>query len=136
MVASRWSKKSKQISALEAPTSDTDAEDSRLEANDSSKGRHAIFALDILSIDPIPGVTTLKGDFLSQSTHFRLNGMLRREQDVDVVLSDMGANATGNPTRDISQSLALCEAALQFAERRFSTQIPRPPGSGSPKVLV
>ena len=38
---------------------------------------------------------------------------------VDVILSDMAANFTGNRTRDVQASLDICDAVLSFAKRHL-----------------
>src|SRR5579863_610911 len=57
-----------------------------------AKGR--LLALDILDMKPIPGAEFLKLDFLDEAAPARLKEMLGGT--VDVVLSDMAANATGH----------------------------------------
>jgi 23S rRNA (uridine2552-2'-O)-methyltransferase len=83
------------------------------------KGR--VIALDILDLQPIPGVEFLQLDFLDRSAPERLKAMLgsgaagRSEAKADVVLSDMAANATGHRQTDHLRIMALAEAAADFA---------------------
>ncbi|OCF44210.1 ribosomal RNA large subunit methyltransferase J [Kwoniella heveanensis CBS 569] len=83
----------------------------------SNKAR--IWALDILSMEKIPNVDVIRGDFLSEEVRDELRermaevGVERR--GVDTVLSDMMAPMTGNRTRDVGLSLELCAAATVFA---------------------
>jgi 23S rRNA (uridine2552-2'-O)-methyltransferase len=72
-----------------------------------------IVALDILDMKPIVGVEFLQLDFLDDATPERLKSMLGGK--VDVVLSDMAANATGHRKTDHLRIMALAEAATQFA---------------------
>ncbi len=72
-----------------------------------------IIALDILEMKPIVGVEFLQLDFLDDATPERLKVMLGGK--VDVVLSDMAANATGHRKTDHLRIMALAEAAAQFA---------------------
>lgn len=94
-----------------------------------------ILAVDLLLIEPIQGVTTLKGNFLSKEVYDRLQGHLRGHE-VDVVLSDMCGNASGNRDHDIASSFELCKAALIFAQREFARCVPRGPHRGARKTLV
>jgi 23S rRNA (uridine2552-2'-O)-methyltransferase len=72
-----------------------------------------VIALDILDMMPIAGVEFLKLDFLADAASARLKDMLGGK--VDVVLSDMAANATGHRKTDHLRIMALAEAATAFA---------------------
>jgi 23S rRNA (uridine2552-2'-O)-methyltransferase len=72
-----------------------------------------VIALDILDMKPIVGVEFLKLDFLDEAAPEQLKAMLGGK--VDVVLSDMAANATGHRKTDHLRIMALAEAAAQFA---------------------
>jgi 23S rRNA (uridine2552-2'-O)-methyltransferase len=76
-----------------------------------AKGRTV--ALDILDMNPIPGVEFLHLDFLDNTAPDRLKAML--DGPADVVLSDMAANTTGHRQTDHLRIMALAEAAAQFA---------------------
>lgn len=78
------------------------------------KGR--VFAVDILPMDPVPGVTFLQGDFSSDETWQALRDSLG-DQSVDVVLSDMAPNMSGNRSVDQPRAMALAELALEAAEQ-------------------
>lgn len=77
-----------------------------------AKGR--VFALDRLTLHPIPGVTFLQGDFTELTV---LDGLMKilEGQRVDIVLSDMAPNMTGISSVDQLQSTYLVELALDFA---------------------
>ncbi|KAF8306992.1 23S ribosomal RNA methyltransferase [Clavulina sp. PMI_390] len=94
-----------------------------------------IIAVDLLPIEPIAGVSAIKGNFLSRNIYLTLLGKLG-DRYVDVVLSDMCANMSGNRESDIASSLELCTAALTFAQRHFGSRIPRGPGKGTKTTLV
>src|SRR6202051_101942 len=68
-----------------------------------------VIALDILDMKPIVGVESLKLDFLDEAAPEQLKAMLGGK--VDVVLSDMAANATGHRKTDHLRIMALAEAA-------------------------
>ncbi|KAF9035265.1 FtsJ-like methyltransferase-domain-containing protein [Panaeolus papilionaceus] len=83
-------------------------------------GRGTIVAVDLLNINPVTGVQTLRGDFLQEKTTDLLHGLLcadpfNRRGKVDVVLSDMEANISGNDARDTEMSLEICQAVFEFA---------------------
>lgn len=72
-----------------------------------------VIACDILPMDPIAGVDFLQGDFREEAV---LNALLERvgEQKVDVVLSDMAPNMSGNASVDQARSMYLVELALDM----------------------
>ncbi len=76
-----------------------------------------VVALDILDMKPIPGVEFLHFNFLDAAAPARLKELLagRAHGKVDVVLSDMAANATGHRKTDHLRIMALAEAAAFFA---------------------
>lgn len=78
-----------------------------------AKGR--LFALDILPMDPIPGVEMLLGDFREEHVLRELEARVG-EQAVDLVLSDMAPNISGIDVADQTGSIHLCELALEFAQ--------------------
>ncbi|MEH8020019.1 MULTISPECIES: 23S rRNA (uridine(2552)-2'-O)-methyltransferase RlmE [Rheinheimera] len=75
-----------------------------------------IIACDILPMDPINGVSFLQGDFREGDV---LNALLNRinGQNVDVVLSDMAPNMSGNDTIDQARSYYLVELALDMCSK-------------------
>lgn len=87
-----------------------------------------IIAVDIIEMDPLPGVTFICGDFLEEETFRKL--LAAAQGGVDVVLSDMANPATGHKTTDHLKTMALAEAALDFALRTL-----RPGGAFLAKVL-
>ncbi len=70
-------------------------------------------AIDLLDMDPVPGVEFLQLDFLDPSAPDLLKQKLGGK--ADVVLSDMAANATGHRKTDHLKIVALVEAAAEFA---------------------
>ena len=87
-----------------------------------------VIALDILEMNPIPGVAFLHLDFLDNAAPDRLKEMLGGK--ADVVLSDMAANATGHRQTDHLRIMALAEAAALFAR-----EVLKPGGNFLCKVL-
>lgn len=77
--------------------------------------RGVVMALDILPMDPLPGVDFIQGDFRDDAVLLRLEARVG-DQMVDVVLSDMAPNISGIDTADQATSIYLCELALEFAK--------------------
>jgi 23S rRNA methylase len=88
-----------------------------------------VFALDILEMDPVPGVTFLQGDFREQAVLDRLMDLLEGRA-VDLVISDMAPNVSGVAAVDQPRAMYLCELALDFAR-----QVLRPGGTFVTKVF-
>jgi len=72
-----------------------------------------VVGIDLLDIDPLPGVEFTQLDFLDPTAPDKLKEMLGGP--ADVVLSDMAANATGHRRTDHIKIVALVEAAAEFA---------------------
>ena len=91
------------------------------------KGR--VIACDILPMDPIAGVDFLQGDFRDEAV---LAALLARVGDakVDVVMSDMAPNMSGNLAVDQPRSMYLVELALEMCR-----QVLAPNGSIVVKVF-
>jgi len=87
-----------------------------------------VVAIDVLPIEPVAGVNFAKIDFLDQGAPGKLKEMLGGP--VDVVLSDMAANATGHAQTDHLKIMALVEAAADFAR-----EVLAPGGTFLAKVL-
>ena len=82
-----------------------------------SKG--LVIASDILPMDALPDVTFLQGDFREQAVFDQLLQILDG-RPVDLVISDMAPNTSGNPAVDQPRMIYLCELALDFATRVLS----------------
>ena len=75
----------------------------------------AVFALDILDIDPIKDVTFIQGDFTEQEVYDSLISALDG-REVDLVMSDMSPNISGMKAVDQPRAMYLAELALDFAQ--------------------
>lgn len=84
-------------------------------AQDWLKGRGRVVALDILDMDPLPGVEFIRGDFTDDAVLAQLKQLLG-ETKVDLVLSDMAPNMSGVAAVDQARSMLLAELALDFAQ--------------------
>ncbi len=74
-----------------------------------------VIALDLLDMDPVPGAEILTADFMTDAGVQELRQLL--DGDVDLVLSDMVAPTTGHAATDHLRTVALCDAAYEFAEQ-------------------
>jgi len=74
-----------------------------------------IIALDRLSMDPIPGVQIIEGDFLVEATLIQLQEAVGREK-VDWVISDLSPNLSGMKAVDQPCIMELAELAWDFAK--------------------
>lgn len=74
-----------------------------------------IFALDLLPMDPIADVQFLQGDFGEQEVLDKLEAQLRGRK-VDLVLSDMAPNLSGNSHVDAARIENIIELAVTFAK--------------------
>lgn len=74
-----------------------------------------IFALDLLPMDPIADVQFLQGDFGEQEVLDKLEEQLRGRK-VDLVLSDMAPNLSGNSHVDAARIENIIELAVTFAK--------------------
>jgi 23S rRNA (uridine2552-2'-O)-methyltransferase len=94
----------------------------------AGEGGGRVVAIDLLDIDPVPGVDFVQLDFMAADAPDRLKAMLGGP--ADVVLSDMAANATGHRRTDHLKIMGLAEAAAEFAR-----EVLKPGGVFLAKVL-
>ena len=73
-----------------------------------------VIANDILDIETIDGVDFLRGDFNEIEVYEALLSLIKGKK-VDVVLSDIAPNMSGQLSVDIPKSMYLCELALDIA---------------------
>ncbi|WP_373508050.1 23S rRNA (uridine(2552)-2'-O)-methyltransferase RlmE [Thiocapsa sp.] len=80
--------------------------------------RGSVVALDLLPMDPLPGVSILQGDFREPEMLERLCATLGGEP-LDLVLSDMAPNITGMSVVDQPRAMYLVELSLELARLRL-----------------
>ncbi|MFV2030271.1 RlmE family RNA methyltransferase [Neisseria sp. S1] len=73
-----------------------------------------VFALDILPMEQIDGVSFIQGDFREESVLAEFESLLAG-RPLDLVICDMAPNMSGNAVTDQARSFYLCELALDFA---------------------
>ncbi len=95
-----------------APGGWTQVAVARVKAGEERGGR--VVGIDVNEWAPVAGAVHLQHDFLAEEAPALLREALGGP--ADVVLSDMAAPATGHPQTDHLRIVALCEAALDFAE--------------------
>ena len=77
------------------------------------QGKGYIVGIDLLPVDPIPGVDLIQLDFMADEAPALLTERLGGR--ADGVMSDMAANTTGHKKTDHLKIIALAEAAIEFA---------------------
>ena len=79
-------------------------------------GSVRIVALDILEMDSLPSVEFIQGDFTEAAVLERLMNALG-DAKVDLVMSDMAPNISGNKAIDQPKSMYLVELALDLTRK-------------------
>jgi 23S rRNA (uridine2552-2'-O)-methyltransferase len=82
----------------------------------SLKGRARIIAVDLLTMDSLPDVEFINGDFQDDLVFEQLLDAAGAE-GVDLVMSDMAPNISGLKAVDQPRSMGLAELALDLARR-------------------
>ncbi len=75
-----------------------------------------IFALDILPVEPYAGVHFIQGDFRDDAVYQSLLAALAG-REVDLVMSDMAPNMSGNKAVDIPKAMHLVELTIELADQ-------------------
>ena len=73
-----------------------------------------ILSLDIKEMEPIKNVKFLKGNILDNQT--KVNVMRYFNSNIDVIISDMAADTTGNKSLDSIRTNQLCADAINFSK--------------------
>ena len=77
-----------------------------------------VIALDILAMEPVPGVEFILGDFTEDEPLQRLEDALGGAA-VDLVMSDMAPNISGMAPVDQARGMYLAELALEFVRQHL-----------------
>jgi 23S rRNA (uridine2552-2'-O)-methyltransferase len=88
-----------------------------------------VVGIDLLPTEPLEGVTIFEMDFLADEAPEAIRAAL--DGPPDLVLSDMAANTVGHKQTDHLRTMALVEAAADFAIRTLA-----PGGAFVAKVLA
>jgi 23S rRNA (uridine2552-2'-O)-methyltransferase len=73
-----------------------------------------VIAIDLLEMEPITGVTFIRGDFASRKGLAAVQEVLK-DRKADIVLSDMAPNMSGIAVSDQARVMELAEVARDFA---------------------
>ncbi|MBY6240643.1 RlmE family RNA methyltransferase [Methylosinus sp. Sm6] len=94
----------------------------------AGQGKGRVVGVDLLEMEPVPGVDFTVMDFNDADAPERIKAMLGGP--ADGVMSDMAANATGHKQTDHLKIVALAELAAEFAR-----EVLAPGGFFAAKVL-
>lgn len=83
--------------------------------------RGTVVASDILAMDGIPDVTFIQGDFREEAVYEQIVASLDGRK-VDLVMSDMAPNMSGNRAVDLPRIMYLAELALDMAVNTLSPE--------------
>lgn len=72
-----------------------------------------ILAVDITPMEKIKNVTFLKSDFLERETQIKI--LNKFGSKIDIIISDMAENTTGNKSVDSIRTNNLCSAVIDFS---------------------
>ncbi|KAJ2054032.1 2' O-ribose methyltransferase [Coemansia sp. S16] len=82
----------------------------------NAHGSSRIIAVDLIDMQPIPGVHFIQGDFLEQGVKDQVQEALGSRR-VGLLLSDMAPSFTGHHSTDAARTMSLCEDVLAFAHQ-------------------
>ena len=72
-----------------------------------------IIAIDIKSMEKIDNVKFIKCNFMDESSKVKILGIFKSK--IDVIISDMAANTTGNKSLDCIRTNLLCQEVIKFS---------------------
>ncbi|MCE2992226.1 MAG: RlmE family RNA methyltransferase [Candidatus Jidaibacter sp.] len=81
--------------------------------------KSVIVGLDLKEVDAIEGVDLIVGDFLEEDIYKQLEQLIG-DQKVELLLSDMASNASGDKEIDHFRNVELIEMALEFANNHLA----------------
>ena len=92
------------------------------------RGADRVVGIDILPVDPVAGADLIEFDFMDERAPDKIKALLGAEPDL--VMSDLAANTTGHRQTDHLKTVALVDAAADFAMKTL-----RPGGHFVTKVF-
>ena len=72
-----------------------------------------VLAVDILPMEKIKNVNFINGDFLEETTQQQIKNIFQKK--IDVIISDMAENTTGNKSIDSIRTNNLCAEVIKFS---------------------
>ena len=85
----------------------------------SKKKFKNILAVDVIEMDTLEGVYFIKGDFLDDNIQKKIK---LKFNSIDIILSDIAANTTGNKKLDSFKTNTICLDVINFAKNHLSSQ--------------
>ncbi|KAI8870260.1 cell division protein, partial [Ramicandelaber brevisporus] len=87
-------------------------------------GGGTVIAVDLLDIDPLPGVSFLKGDFRDAKVARAIDELVAKGPTgkLDVVLSDMAPSFCGTHSIDHLRSMSMAWDALRLADKHSAIE--------------
>ena len=79
-----------------------------------------ILAIDIKDMKPIKNVKFFRNDIIEKNTKIEI--MKYFNENLDIIISDMAANTTGNKALDSIRTNQLCADAINFAKKTLKPQ--------------
>ena len=77
------------------------------------RGADRVVGIDLLEVEPVTGSQLIQMDFMDPKAPARIKSLLGGSPDL--VMSDLAANTTGHRSTDHLKTVALVEAAADFA---------------------
>ena len=74
--------------------------------------------IDLKKIEQIKGIKLIEGDFLDRNSKKKINEYFTTS--IDLILSDMASNTTGNKGLDSMRTNQLCLDVLDFSNNKLS----------------
>ena len=88
-----------------------------------------IMSIDIKDMDPIKNLKFIKGDILEDSTKNEVINFFK--SNLDVIISDMAADTTGNKSLDSIRTNQLCTEVINFSQNTL-----KPKGALVSKIFM
>ncbi|MCI5054216.1 MAG: RlmE family RNA methyltransferase [Pelagibacteraceae bacterium] len=82
----------------------------------SKQGFKNLLAIDILEINKLPNVKFILGDFTNEDIKKKI---LQEFEEIDIILSDIASNTTGNKKLDSFKTNSICLDVLDFASNNL-----------------
>lgn len=82
----------------------------------SKQGFKNLLAIDILEINKLPNVKFIIGDFTNEDIKKKI---LQEFEEIDIILSDIASNTTGNKKLDSFKTNSICLDVLDFASNNL-----------------
>ncbi len=85
----------------------------------SKKDFKNILAVDILKMESIPNVDFILGDFGDENVQKKI---IEKFDSIDIIISDIAANTTGNKNLDSFKTNSICLDVLKFSSKNLKAK--------------